>query len=366
MLMGLNFKNILTEDEFPIGKLGNLKPKEEKLLKIIHDNVLIPYFGNFTLPTELLNSYEFVGLYFEIDTFLKDVMLFNDEISSHLFNLFVLNYNIEGNYKDIENVKFGLTYDEELEVFGERVMFLSQHFKTLPFLIEPLEFPYYGMSTYLIKKTHDHYAMANQKDMDNAIDEYIDSIYDIEEDVFHQYGGQTYISYCYVSDTDKRIISGEESNYYESEMSSEEIIDYLNDNGFSTKIVEEYKELEEEWGELPSSKDGSQYELRMEEVVEEGREVVREIVYDDVYNKLENYLTDYLTSMGYIETDSKGYVRVSQDQFDRLPSWVVFNWEEFNDVEKENFEMGNLSPYENIDEVYLDNGDIYYMIQMDY
>ena len=202
--------------------------------------------------------------------------------------------------------------------------------------------------------------------MDNAIDEYIDSIYDTEEDVFHQYGGQTYISYCYVSDTDKRIISGEESNYYESEMSSEEIIDYLTDDESSKKIVEEYKELEEEWGALPSSKDGSQYELRMEEVVEEGREVVREIVYDDVYNKLENYLTDYLTSMGYIETDSKGYVRVSQDQFDRLPSWVVFNWEEFNDVEKENFEMGNLSPYENIDEVYLDNGDIYYMIEIDY
>lgn len=365
--MELNFKNILTEDKFPHSYDVELKPKEEKLLKIIHDNVLVPFYddGN-ELPTELLDLEEFVGLYFEIDTFLKDVMLFNGKISSHLFNLFVLNYNIEGNYKDIENVRVGLTYDEELSMFGERVMLLSQHFKTLPFLIEPLQFSHYGLSTYLIKKTHEYYAIANQKDIDNAVDEYVNQLYGTEEDVFHQYGGQTYISYCSVSDTDKRIISDEESNYYESEMSSEEIIDYLTDDESSKKIVEEYKELEEEWGALPSSKDGSQYELRMEEVVEEGREVVREIVYDDVYDKLENNLSDFLNEYGYIRIDSRGYKNVSQEQFDNLPKWLRFDWESFNDVEIENFELGNLSPYENIDEVYLDNGDIYYMIEIDY
>ena len=88
--MELNFKNVLTEDEFPHSYDVELKPKEEKLLKIIHDNVLVPFYddGN-ELPTELLDLEEFVGLYFEIDTFLKDVMLFNGKISSHLFNLFV-------------------------------------------------------------------------------------------------------------------------------------------------------------------------------------------------------------------------------------------------------------------------------------
>jgi predicted esterase YcpF (UPF0227 family) len=136
-------------------------------------------------------------------------------------------------------------------------------------------------------------------------------------------------------------------------MSDEEIIDFLSHNGsrVNYELVKEYKEMEEEWGELTSSEDGSQYKLRMSEIVEKGRENVREIIYDDIYNRLENDLTEYLEELGYVS----GH----RDAFKN-------SWEEFNDDEFDNFEIWQLSPYENVDEVYLDNGDIYYIIQIDY
>ena len=91
--MGLKFKNILTEDEFPSKEGGKLKIKEEKLLKIIHDNVLVPFYGENELPTELVDLVEFNSLYGEIYSFLKNVMVFNEKTLTHLFYLFVLNYN---------------------------------------------------------------------------------------------------------------------------------------------------------------------------------------------------------------------------------------------------------------------------------
>ena len=361
MIVVLNFKNILTEDSFPSMVGDKLNPREEKVLKIIHDNVLVPYYSiEFNLPTEIVDLREFIPLFVEIYEFLKNVMMFDNETTSHLFYLFVLNYNKEGEYKDIENVRVGLTYEEQMEMFGEKVMFLSEHFGTLPFLIDRMEYDTYGIPTYNITTIDETYAFGNQKQLDEAIKVYIDDRWYSEEDVFFTFGVETYLSYCSVSDTDKRIVSGEEANHYESDMSDEEIIDYLSYNGsrVNYELVKEYKEMEEEWGELSSSEDGEQYKIRMSEIVEEGRENVREIIYDDTYNRLENDLSEYLEELGYVS----GH----RDAFKNLPPWVQFSWEEFNDDEFDNFEIWQLSPYENVDEAYLDNGDIYYIIQVDY
>jgi hypothetical protein len=366
--MGLKFKNILTEDEFPSKEGYKLKIKEEKLLKIIHDNVLLPFYDRNELPTELVDLDQFSELYSNIYRFLKDVMVFGDEVATHLFTLFVLNYNIEGDYKDIENVRHGLSYEEQLELFGEEIMFLAQHFKTLPFLIEPVLYPHYEMPSYHIIEYSEYYALGNQKELDAALKMYIDERFSNEEEVFLTYGSNTYMDYCVVGDTDKRMISSEESNHYESDMGEEEIIDRLKYEG-STKnkeIVEEYEQLKEEWDELPDSKDGSQYELRMEELVEEGRERVREIIYDDTYDRLENHLSDWLHELGYISKDRNGNVQMDSEQWDRLPSFVMFDWLEFESDELRDFEVEILSPYENVESVSLDNGDTYYMIQIDY
>jgi hypothetical protein len=226
MIVVLNFKNILTEDSFPSMVGDKLNPREEKVLKIIHDNVLVPYYSiEFNLPTELVDLREFIPLFVEIYEFLKNEMMFDNETTSHLFYLFVLNYNKEGEYKDIENVRVGLTHEEQMEMFGEKVMFLSEHFGTLPFLIDRMEYDAYGIPTYNITTIDETYALGNQKQVDEAIKIHIEDRWYSEEDVFFTFGTETYLTYCSVGDTDKRIISGDESNHYESEMSDEEIID---------------------------------------------------------------------------------------------------------------------------------------------
>ncbi len=151
-------------------------------------------------------------------------------------------------------------------------------------------------------------------------------------------------------------------------MDEEEIIDRLKYEGgvSAEKRVKEYEELKEEWGELPDSKDSSQYELRIDEIIEEGRELVREIIYDDTYHKLENELEDYLWEMGYISKEQGGYITINKKQWDNLPGWVYCDWIEVEEDQVHNLEIEQLSTYEDVDRVYLDNGDIYYIIQIDY
>lgn len=369
--MSLKFNYILTEDVFPSGVGGKLKPKEEKLLKNIHDYVLVRYYSSNNpdtpLPTELVDLKEFYHLYTEIWDFLTLTMLFDNDIATYLFYLFVLNYNKEGVYSNIESVRT-LTYDDQKEIFGDRIMLLSDHFNTLPFLIESLPFSHYGLPSYFIHTEDEWYCVGNEREIEDAKRDYVDTHWVDEEDVYYSFGPHFYISYCSVTNTDKRMISSEEASYYESDMDEEEIIERLKYEGGrkNKEIVEEYGELKEKWDELPASKDGSQYELRIDEIIEEGRELVREIIYDDVYDRLENDLEDYLWEMGIISKNKSGYITMNKEQWNNLPSWIYFDWEDFTDSQLNDLELELLSPYENVDSVYLDNGDIYYIIQIDY
>ena len=372
--MSLKFKHILTEDAFPSSEGGKLKPKEEKLLKNIHDYILVRYYSeNYShiddkqLPTDLVDLEEFSDLYVEIWDFLTLTMLFDKNTATHLFYLFVLNYNREGDYINIENVRI-LTYDDQKEIFDDNIMVLVDHFNTIPFLIERLPYDQYDIPSYFVKTENKYYACGDEETIERGKKDYVDSYWGDGDEVFHSFGAEHYLMYCYVGDTDKRMISSEEASHYESDMDEEEIIDRLKyeGGGKNKEIVEEYEELNEKWGELPASKDGSQYELRIDEIIEEGRQLVREIIYDEVYDRLENELEDYLWEMGYISKEQGGYVTMNKSQWDNLPSWVDFDWEDFNEDRVREMDIGQLSPYEDVDRVYLDNGDIYYIIQIDY
>lgn len=372
--MSLKFKYILIEDAFPSSEGEKLKPKEEKLLKNIHDYILVRYYSkNYPhiddkqLPTDLVDLEEFSDLYAEIWDFLTLTMLFDKNTATHLFYLFVLNYNKEGVYTNIENVRT-LNYDDQKEIFDVRIMVLADHFNTIPFLIERLHWDQYDIPSYLVKTENKYYACGDEETIERAKNDYVDSYYSDGDEVFHAFGAGHYISYCFVGDTDKRMISSEEASHYESDMDEEEIIDRLKyeGGGKNKEIVEEYEELKEKWGELPTSKDGSQYELRIDEIIEEGRELVREIIYDDVYDRLENDLENYLWEMGVISKEQGGYITMSKEQWTNLPNWVDFNWGDFTDDQARDLELEQLSPYENVDSVYLDNGDIYYIIQIEW
>ena len=365
--MSLKFKYILTEDAFPSSEGDKLKPKEEKLLKNIHDYILVQYYSDEQLPKDLEDLEEFYVLYNEIYDFLTLTMLFDKVTATHLFYLFVLNYNRDGIYTNIENVRT-LTYDDQKEIFDDKIMVLADHFNTIPFLIERLPYDQYDIPSYFVKTENKYYACGDEETIERGKNDYVESYWSDGDEVYHSFGAEHYLMYCFVGDTDKRMISSEESSHYESDMDEEEIIDRLKyeGGGKNKEIVEEYEQLKEEWDELPDSKDGSQYELRMEELVEEGRERVREIIYDDTYHKLENHLDDYLWELDYISKEQGGYIKISKEQWGNLPTWVDFHWEDFNEDQVRDMEIERLSPYEDVDEIYLDNGDIYYIIQIDY
>ena len=359
--MGLKFKNIITEVE--------INPKEQKLLKYIHMSILVPYFKHQELPSELLDlsdSHILVRdrseLYRKIYDFLIKTMALDSSTARGLFNLFVLNYNVEGDYKNIDNVR-ALSHEDDIKLFGESVMALAKHFETLPFMIERIDYDFYGIPSYFINGRDEWYAFANQEEIDIASKEYIELRWD-ELEVFSAYGAEFYVNYCDVSDTDKRIISNEESNHYESEMDPEEIIDYLRHNRENDKdeaIVLDYDQMVEELEESSSSEAENQYEVRIDEIVNEGRERVREIIYNDTYDSLENHLEEYLTELGYLMDDGN-----TSEQWERLPSWITFDMDDFVDGQVRDFDVYELSPYEDVEYTYSENGDNYYIIQIDY
>lgn len=373
--MSLKFKYILTEDAFPSSEGDKLKPKEEKLLKNIHDYILVRYYSeNYPhiddkqLPTELVDLEEFSDLYAEIWDFLTLTMLFDKNTATHLFYLFVLNYNRDGIYTNIENVRT-LNYDDQKEIFDVNTMVLSDHFNTLPFLIERLSYDEYDIPSYNVKTENKYYACGDEEAIERGKKDYVESYWSDGDEVYHSFGAEHYITYCFVGDTDKRMISSEEASHYESDMDEEEVIDYLRDNmreyEKAKSIVKAYDEVAEAWGELPASAAGAPYQMKMTDIADDGRETVREIIYDYTYERLEDDLVDYLFEWGYISKEQGGYVTMNKKQWENLPSWVDFDWEDFEEDQVQNMEIEQLSPYEDVDRVYLDNGDIYYIIQIE-
>jgi len=247
--MSLKFKYILTEDAFPSSEGDKLKPKEEKLLKNIHDYILVRYYSeNYShiddkqLPTDLVDLEEFLELYSEIWDFLTLTMLFDKVTATHLFYLFVLNYNKEGDYTNIENVRT-LTHDDQKEIFDDKIMVLADHFNTIPFLIERLPYDQYDIPSYFVKTENKYYACGDEETIERGKKDYVDSYWGDGDEVFHSFGAEHYLMYCYVGDTDKRMISSEEASHYESDMDEEEIIDRLKyeGGGKNKEIVEDMK-----------------------------------------------------------------------------------------------------------------------------
>jgi hypothetical protein len=337
----------------------------DRVCNAIHTNVVNKWD---TIPLSLYPYEEdYQDYYIKIYEFILNMLFIDDyENLKEIFLYFIYNYNEGANYSNAEYTD--ICNDDLLDQFDDRVVIASIYFKTLPFFIEPMEYWSYGeVPVYYILTEDGHYAIGTWSQVMAAMKHEVD-------DRWYGYGGETgvidvlgiydYLMFCEVSDTDKRIISSEESSYYEGDMSDEEVIDYLNDNSNDSELVDEYMELKEKWGELPSSEDGTEYAKRMVEIVYEGREIVRELIYDDIHEKLSDNdsLKDYLWQLGYI-TKKDGYFSVSPKT--KLPSWLSFDWDSFIEEQIDNSEVSDLSPYGNYDTFKWD-GDTYYIYRIDY
>jgi hypothetical protein len=258
--------------------------------------------------------------YIQIYEFIRDSLFVDDyENLKEIFLYFIYNYNGDGNYS---NAKYpDITNDDLLDQFDDRVVIASIYFKTLPFFIfSELYWSYGEVPVYYILTEDEHYAIGTWSQVKAAMEHEVSERWEYETDVIDVLGVDHYLMFCEVSDTDKRIISSEESSEYEGDMSDEDVIPYLNDNSNDSELVDEYMELEEKWGELLPSEDGTEYTKRMDEIITEGREIVRELIYDAIYEKLSDNdsLKDYLWELGYITKKRWVFQCSSKNQITRL------------------------------------------------
>jgi hypothetical protein len=319
-----------------------------------------------TIHTNLVNRWDIMPLslypyeedyqdyYVQIYEFiLKSLFVDDFENLCEIFLYFIYNYNENGDYNNTEYPD--ISNDDILDQFDDYVVIASMYFKTLPFFVEEMKYLSYGeVPTYYIVTEDKHYAIGTWSKVGVALERDIKDRWYDETEVISVLGMDYYLMFCEVSDTDKRLISSGESDYYEGDMSDEDVIEYLTVNSDETELVDEYMEL----------KDETKYTKRVDEIVSEGREIVRELIYDDIYEKLSDNdsLKDYLWGLGYI-TKEGGYFSVPLNT--KLPSWLSFDWNSFYGNQIDNSEVSDLSPYGDYD-TFKWNGDTYYIYEIDY
>ncbi len=316
-----------------------------------------------TLPLSLYPYEEDYGEYYAtIYNFIhKDLGFDGLETINKIFYYFIWNYNDEGNYGNTENPK--IDHSNLLNMFDDRGLILADYFVIPPFLIEKMEYPNYEMPVFFNHSDGNHHSIANDEEVEDSKRIYSEDRWQDESEIWEFLGGDIYLDFVYVSDTDKRLVSNEESSHWESEMDEEEVIDYLRENMNEYEnakvIVESYDEVASVWGELPASANGAPYQMKMTDIADEGREIVREIIYSYAYERLDDNeeLINYLFENGYLHKskNSNGY------GINKMPDWVTFDWEEFYDYDVDNIEIDDLSSYGAYD-TFKGNDNIYYYI----
>ena len=284
--------------------MSNLNEKFlNKSCKVIHKMVVDKW------PTLPLSMYpyeeDYIEYYSQIFDFIKNTLSIDDiDDVNEIFNYFIWNYNEDGDYTNTETPD--ISKDDLKDMFDDYGLVLSDFFSVSPFTVEKMEFNNYEMPIFFVWGEDDHYAIGKEKEVNDSIRIFSEDRWGSEVEVWEILGVDVYLDFVEVSDSNKRMIAGEESSHYESEMNEDEVIDYLRDNmwqsGVAKNLVDQYDEVAEIWGELPSGEDGTEYTNKMEEIVEEGRETVRELSYDYVYERLDDNqeLVDYLWEMGSI------------------------------------------------------------------
>jgi hypothetical protein len=145
----------------------------------------------------------------------------------------------------------------------------------------------------------------------------------------------------FVTDTDKRIIAGEEADVRESDMSFEDALEYADlTDEYETKksvIEDEISERQSKLDDLEQylkDAEGDDYDVTTESISDieseiidlesdlsrldddmekEAREQVREIIYDEIYKKLERDLEGFLSDYGYEDYSEVSFVTIDYD-----------------------------------------------------
>jgi antirestriction protein len=131
----------------------------------------------------------------------------------------------------------------------------------------------------------------------------------------------------YVTDTDRRIVAGEEANYRVDDMRDTDLIDYAD----MENVYEEVDDAESEYYDDYSREETIEEFVKAktgydstEEVVDEAREKVRDQIYDEWYDGLEDPYSFLVEEQGiYAEEDLKdlGFVNVDYEKVAQELGW---------------------------------------------
>lgn len=329
----------------------------EKICNVLHKNV-VSNWG--TVPLSLypyeedyddyyLDIYNYIGEYITTEEY---------DIQEQLFMLFIYNYNEYGDYTQVEIPK-NFSDDD----ISDEKQAIAKFFRTIPYLVKKQKYLHYKLSVYSIPDEFYEYAIGNKEQMEDSLVIYAEEFWNSNTwNVLSTLGYDDFIDFCYVTNTDKRIISGEVADNAVDMMHGDLIIEYLRDYD-EYDIVNEYDYLEDMLNQTNDDEEREEISNKMSEIENSSIELVRGLIYDDTYNKLETTdgLTEFLYENSYISLDG-GYI-VTERQWSVFPRWVKFDWDSFLKWDAKNREYTDISDDETYD-VFRYNNDIYYIIRI--
>jgi len=234
----------------------------------------------------------------EIWRFLTDTLYIKDmELKMRLAYLYMeqLVDEDEGEtYDDLEKVS--LDMQNIMSNFDDKQLALAEHFDLPPFLIEESGYSHYGLDQYENEDDGGTYAIGDEDEMDDAMDEYAQNRVDDGVEYFEDWYLEDHLE---PNDSAIEQFAEEEADHRLSDMTDEEILD---EAGYDSMDV-----AKEMWEEKDSEKDD--IEERMNDLSMEKDELESEqedLDYEedeDEYNRLEEEIDLKQEEIGDLEIE---------------------------------------------------------------
>ena len=239
----------------------------------------------------------------EIWEFLSDTLFLNDmDLKLRLAYLYMQDLidEEEGeSYDDL--IAVNLDIDELNKNFDDKVLALSAELGEPPFVIEDGGWGHYGLDTYEVDG--DTYAVGDEDDMENAMEEYAESRIEEGLENFESWWVEQYLE---PNDNSIEQFAEEEADNRIEDLTDEEILEEIGEEGpddfreyleIKVSEKEDYESQKEDLeGEL-NDLDFDEDEERMEEIEDEIAEIESEIndldeEISDLEDKIENFDID--------------------------------------------------------------------------
>ena len=372
--------------------MDKVTPFDRKILKLIHTQILDSYIKDYEQHDDEFDLdilIEDVDLLKDIYDFLDEIMKLGPSASQAFIDLLVSNFNVRGEYDDLENP----VYTPKEQKYYEKVY--TEYAGTTPYLVQDVDQTGQTLPVVYDAYENQHYMIGQLDELEGMVRDYYEDSWWHDDEIVSAIGEDAFIDYLEVGQADARMIASEEARHMIEDMSDRELLDRLEDMNDPLRNEYDYLENEindiEEWGVKKGKKSVKELEKQKDHIIDRAREMVREEHYDYTYEKITEDLKDWLWEYGYInQPKNNGYFKFSDHlrnaivaarggmfgqgegvvNLEKLPSWLEFNKDAFIDSEvneamqSESFEM--LSDSGEYAQSITYDGDTYYIVDIDY